>query len=38
MGSFKKVRVGRSTIGGAGLGCFAAEHMLKDELVMIYAG
>lgn len=35
---FKKTRVGRSTVQGAGLGLFAAEPILKDELVVIYAG
>lgn len=35
---FKKTRIGRSTIGGAGLGLFAAERIKKDELLMIYSG
>jgi hypothetical protein len=35
---FKKTRVGRSSVQGAGLGLFAGEEILKDELVMIYAG
>ena len=35
---FKKVRLGRSTISGAGLGLFAAEPIEKSDLVTIYAG
>lgn len=38
LGQFKRVRVGRSTVGDAGLGLFAAEKVGKDELVMIYSG
>lgn len=38
MKKFKKVRVGRSGVSGAGLGLFAAEKIEKEDLVMIYAG
>jgi len=37
-GRYKKVRIGRSTIPGAGLGLFAGEQIFKDELVHVYAG
>jgi hypothetical protein len=37
-GEFKRVRVGRSTIPGAGLGLFAGEVIQKDDLLMIYSG
>jgi hypothetical protein len=37
-GGRKKVRVGRSTVGGAGLGLFAGEPIRAGELVMIYSG
>lgn len=32
------MRVGRSTIGEAGLGLFAGEAVRRDELLMIYSG
>ncbi len=35
---FKKVKIGKSTVTGAGLGLFAGEEILKDELVDIYTG